>query len=77
MYFCWRQIRIRVNLVHNATFNGHYVKIYIHVSSNIEHNLFFTTKCHDSSILITIIPWDYLNLSLADEYVDDVSFIYE
>ena len=29
----------------------------------------FTTKFNDSSILITIISCDYLNLSLADEYV--------
>jgi len=44
--------------------------------SNIEHipyNLIFTTKFNDSLILITIISWDYLNLSLANEYVDDVT----
>jgi len=33
------------------------------------YNLIFTTKFNDSSILITIIAWDYLNLSLANEYV--------
>jgi hypothetical protein len=27
----------------------------------------------NSSILITIISWDYLNLSLANEYVSDVT----
>jgi hypothetical protein len=32
----------------------------------------FTTQFNDSSILITIISWDYLNLSLANEYVGDV-----
>ena len=32
-------------------------------------NLIFTTKFNFSSILFTIIPWDYLNLSLANEYV--------
>jgi hypothetical protein len=32
-------------------------------------NLIFTTKFNDSSILITIIPCDCLNLSLADEHV--------
>ena len=44
--------------------------------SKIEHipyNLIFTTKCNDSSILITIISWSYLNLSLANEYVGDVT----
>ena len=44
--------------------------------SKIEHNpynLIFTTKCNDSSILITIISCDYLNLSLADEHVGDVT----
>ena len=34
-----------------------------------------TTKFNDSSILITIISCDYLNLSLADEHVGDVSNI--
>ena len=33
----------------------------------------FTTKLNDSSILITIIACDYLNLSLADEHVGDVT----
>jgi len=37
--------------------------------SNISHNLIFTTTFNDSSILITIISCDYLNLSLADEHV--------
>ena len=41
--------------------------------SNIPYNLIFTTKFNDSSILITIISCDYLNLSLANEYVDDVT----
>ena len=36
---------------------------------NIPYNIIFTTKLNDSSILITIISWDYLNLSLANEYV--------
>ena len=39
--------------------------------SNIPYNLIFTTKFNDSSILITIISWDYL--SLANEYVDEVT----
>jgi hypothetical protein len=45
------------------------------ICSKIEHipyNLIFTTKYNDSSILIRIISWDYLNLSLANVYVDDV-----
>ena len=33
----------------------------------------FITKFNDSLILITIISWDYLNLSLANENVDDVT----
>jgi hypothetical protein len=33
----------------------------------------FTTKFNDSLILITIISCDYLNLSLAIEYVGDVT----
>ena len=37
--------------------------------SNIPYNIIFTTKFNDSSILITIISCDYLNLSLANEYV--------
>ena len=40
---------------------------------DIPYNLIFTTKCNDSSILIRIISWDYLNLSLANEYVGDVT----
>jgi hypothetical protein len=38
-----------------------------------ETNLIFTTKFNDSSIIITIISCDYLNLSLADEHVGDVT----
>jgi hypothetical protein len=41
--------------------------------SNISYNLIITTKFNDSSILITIISCDYLNLSLANEYVGDVT----
>jgi hypothetical protein len=41
--------------------------------SNIPYDLIFTTKFIDSSILITIISWDYLNLSLANEYIGDVT----
>jgi hypothetical protein len=37
--------------------------------SNIPYNLICTTKCNDSSFLITIIACDYVNLSLANEYV--------
>jgi hypothetical protein len=41
--------------------------------SNISHNLIFTTKFNDSSI--TIVSCDYLNLSLANEYVGDVTIL--
>jgi hypothetical protein len=39
---------------------------------NIPYNLIFTTKLNDSSILITIISCDYLNLTLAEEHIGDV-----
>jgi hypothetical protein len=35
--------------------------------------IFPTTIFNDSSILITIISCDYLNLSLSNEYADDVT----
>ena len=41
--------------------------------STSPYNLIFTTKFNNSSILITIISCDYLNLSLADEHVGDVT----
>jgi hypothetical protein len=41
--------------------------------SNIPYNLIFTTKFNDFSILIMIISCDYLNLSLANEYVGDAT----
>jgi hypothetical protein len=40
---------------------------------NIHYNLIFTTKFNDSWILITIISLDYLNLSLPNEDVDDIT----
>jgi len=40
---------------------------------HIPYNLIFTTKFNDSEILFTIISWDYLNLSLANEYVGDIT----
>ena len=33
---------------------------------HIPYNLISTTKFNDSSILFTIISWDYLNLSLVN-----------
>jgi hypothetical protein len=50
-----------------------YASITCSTISNIPYNLIFTTKFYDSSILITIITCDYLNLSLADEHVGDVT----
>jgi hypothetical protein len=41
--------------------------------SNIPYNLIFTTKFNDSSILITNISCDYLNLPSANKYVGDVT----
>jgi hypothetical protein len=40
---------------------------------NIPYNLIFTTKFSDSSIFITIISCDYLNLLLANGNVGDVT----
>ena len=50
-----------------------YASITCSTISNIPYNLIFTTKFNDSSILITIISCDYLNLSLAYEHVGDVT----
>jgi hypothetical protein len=50
-----------------------YASITCSTISNIPYNLIFTTKFNDSSILITIISCDYLNLSLPDEHVGDVT----
>jgi hypothetical protein len=50
-----------------------YASITFSTISNIPYNLIFTTKFNDSSILITIISCDYLNLSLAEEHVGDVT----
>jgi hypothetical protein len=50
-----------------------YANIICSTISNIPYNLILTTKFKDSSILITIISCDYLNLSLADEHVGDVT----
>jgi hypothetical protein len=52
----------------NCTKPG-YASITCSKISNIPYNFIFTTKFNDSSILNTIIPCDYLNLSLANEYV--------
>jgi hypothetical protein len=50
-----------------------YASITCSTISNIPYNLIFTTIFNDSSILITNISCDYLNLSLADEHVGDVT----
>ena len=49
------------------------IQVSITCSKHILYNLIFTTKVNDSSILITIISWNFLNLSLANKYVDDVT----
>ena len=49
------------------------IRLYCSTISNILYNLIFTKTFNDSFILITIISCDYLNLSLADEHVDDVT----
>ena len=50
-----------------------YASITCSTISNIPYKLILTTKFNDASILITIISCDYLNLSLADEHVGDVT----
>ena len=44
-------------------------------AKNIPYNVIFTTKFNDSSILISIISWDYMNKSFANEYVGDVTLL--
>ena len=56
----------------NCTKPG-YTSITYSKISNIPYNLIFTTKFNDSLILITIISCDYMNLSLVDEYVGNVT----
>ena len=60
----------------NCSKPGYTSIIWSNISNN-PYNLIFTTKFNDSSILITIISWDYLNLSLANEYVGDVNPDYQ
>ena len=50
-----------------------YTRITCSKIENILYNLIFTTKFNDTLILITIISCDYLNMSLAHEYVDGVT----
>ena len=52
----------------NRLYKYKLLKIY-----NIPYNLIFTTKFTDSSILITFMSCDYLNLLLAYEHVGDVT----
>jgi hypothetical protein len=41
---------------------------------NMPYNLIlFATKCNDSSILISINSYDYLNWSLRNDYIGDVT----
>jgi hypothetical protein len=49
-----------------------YASITCSTISNIPYNLICTTKLNDSSILITIISCDYLNLTLAEEHIGDI-----
>ena len=46
---------------------------FVNCNSNIPYNLIITTKFNDALILITTISCDYLNLSLAEEHVGDVT----
>ena len=50
-----------------------YTSIICSKIENILYNIIFTIKFNDSSILITIISWDYLNLLLVNEYFGDVT----
>ena len=72
----WNNLRLisRTAVYEKRTlFLTRYTSITCSKISNISYNLIFTAKFTDSSILITIITWDYLNLSLANEYVGDVA----
>ena len=50
--------------------NPGYTSIACSKIEHIPYNYIFTTKFNDSSILIPIIAQDYLNFSLANEYVN-------
>ena len=50
-----------------------YASITCSTISNSPYNLIFSIKFNDYSILATIILYDYLNLSLGDEHVGDVT----
>ena len=54
-------------------FKPGYTSITCSKIENIPYYLILTTKFSDSSILITIISCDYLNLTLANEYFVDVT----
>jgi hypothetical protein len=79
-YLVWGRVRL---INHEAVyekrklFQKQVILVYTSITcqkiSNIPYNLIFTIKFNDSSILITIISCDYLNLSLANEYVGDVT----
>ena len=43
--------------------------------SNIPYNLIFIAKFNDSSILVMIISFDYLNLSMTNEYIGDITIL--
>jgi hypothetical protein len=56
-----------------SCFKSGYASITWSKISNIPYNLIYKRKFNDSSILVTIVSWYYLNLSLANEYVGDVT----
>jgi hypothetical protein len=58
----------------NSTKPG-YTNITCSKISNISYNLIFIAKFNDSSILITLISFDYLNLSMANEYIGDITIL--
>ena len=59
----------------NCSKQGYIISITCSTIEHTPYNLIFTTKCNDTSILITIISWDYLNLSFANEHVGDVKIL--
>jgi hypothetical protein len=58
----------------NSTKPG-YTSITCSKISNIPYNLIFITNFNDSSILITIISFDYWNFSMANEYIGDITIL--
>ena len=67
----WGSLRL-INCEGNC-FKSGYTSITSSQISNISYNVIFTTKFNDFSILISIISWDYLNQSFANDNIGEVT----